>query len=440
MEWNLRRRDGTVRQMLASGGIISFRGQRAVQGVLCDITTSKEAERAKERLQARLLQSQKLESLGILAGGIAHDFNNLLAVMFANVELAARSESLDPSSRTALADALSATESARLLTHQLLTYAGKQSTQPTLVDLSEQVKGLSGVLRSAVPGNVSLHLDLDPTLPAVRADLAQLQQVTMNLVLNAVEAIGDATGAVNIRTAARRLDETETDAMMSSEDLEPGECALLEVCDTGCGMDGETQRQLFDPFFTTKAAGHGLGMSAVLGTVRNHRGGITIESAPGRGTAIRVYLPAARRMESLVADPSAELAAEDLSGVGQVLVVDDDARMRRAARRMLQSGGYAVAEAENGRQALEVFERMGDEIDLVLLDLNMPEMGGAEALRVLRRQRPTLAVLVSSGFDDSKLADGLADPAHIDFLAKPYTMDDLLAKVKQLLRDGEEAS
>ena len=434
VEFGLRRPSGETRVVIGRGSLVRYAGRPACQYVMSDITERKHAERERERLQAQLQEARKLESLGVLAGGIAHDFNNLLAVVLGNVRFVLGQGLLaggDAASeaRAALEDAAGAGESAARLTRQLLAYAGRRAPEVRSVDLSEHARSVSGLLEAAVPKKVRFALDLAAQLPPVRADVAQLEQVTMNLVLNAAEAIGSREGEVRIRTGTLSATRADVLAWIGARDLEAGAYVWLEVSDTGCGMDEDTQQRIFDPFFTTKQGGHGLGLSAVLGLVRGHGGGISLTSRPGAGTTIRVHLPASEATaaaEAPVARSGAPLHAT-------VLVVDDEPMIRRAVKRILASSHCRVLEACDGLDAVETFRRHQSEIDLVLLDLNMPRAGGEEALRLLRELEPDLPVLLSSGYDGVELAQRLGDERCTRFIAKPYLEGELRARIEGLL-------
>jgi len=434
VEFGLCRRDGEKRVVIGKSSLVHYGGRSACQYVMSDITDRKRAEQERERLQAQLQEAGKLESLGVLAGGIAHDFNNLLAVVLGNVRFVLRQTVLGQTgasgeARAALEDAAGAGESAARLTRQLLAYAGRRAPEVRSVDLSEHARSVSGLLEAAVPKKVRFALDLAAQLPAVRADVAQLEQVTMNLVLNAAEAIGSDEGEVRIRTGLLAATRADVLAWIGAHRLEPGPFVWLEVADSGCGMDEETQRRIFDPFFTTKQSGHGLGLSAVLGLVRGHGGGISLTSRPGVGTTIRVFLPAAEP----AATAEAPLASSATPLRATLLVVDDEPLIRRAVKRILSSSHCRVLEACDGLDAVETFRRHPERIDLVLLDLNMPRAGGEEALRLLRELQPDLPVLLSSGYDGVELAQRLGDERCTAFIAKPYLESELRARIEALL-------
>jgi two-component system cell cycle sensor histidine kinase/response regulator CckA len=285
--------DGRVRKVAGTGSEILWRGSPAYQAVIQDVTEWRRIEEERQLLELQLQEARKLESLGSLAGGIAHDFNNLLAVILANLTFARRELREAGEVGEALGDAVEAAKSAARLTSQLLAYAGRRSPDVREVDLSLLVEETSALLGTAVSGRVQLELDLARDLAPVRADSVQLEQVLMNLVINASEAIGDRPGTIRVTTYHSQRSAEELRSCTGGEDLPTGLYVTLEVRDTGSGMEEAVRRRIFDPFFTTRSEGHGLGLSAVLGLVIGHRGAIDVETAPGRGTSVAVHLPAA---------------------------------------------------------------------------------------------------------------------------------------------------
>jgi CheY-like chemotaxis protein len=275
---------------------------------------------------------------------------------------------------------------------------------------------------------VQLHLDLPADLPPIDADIAQLQQVVMNLVINGAEAIGDAPGGVAIRTGVREFAQGGIPASLRESGLVPGRYVFLEVSDSGCGMDEHTARRIFDPFFTTKFTGRGLGLAAVQGIVRGHRGAIEVESSPGRGSTFTVLLP-----ESFLhVTTTPEMAQQHQAGgfgSGTVLVIDDEEAIRKMARTMLEKAGYAVILAENGEEAVSIFREAAGQISAVLLDMTMPVMSGAETLRQLRELKPGIPIVVSSGFSRIEALERFQGTTIEGFVQKPYTPAQLLEKI-----------
>jgi signal transduction histidine kinase len=393
-----------------------------------DLSERHRRERERDELQAKLLQVQKLESLGLLAGGIAHDFNNLLTAVLGGTATALLGLPEESPARRDIELAMDAARRAADLTRQLLAYSGKGHFQIKPLDLSATVKELVLLLEATLPKKVQLRLELAQKLPAVEADAVQIQQIIMNLVINGAEAIGDATGTVLVTTGTQDIDADYAERVFGAEKLEPGRYAFVEVHDSGSGMDPETQAKVFDPFFSTKFTGRGLGLAAVLGIVSAHKGAIRVYSTLGRGSTFKVFLPTTAQLPSAPTHQRLEY-----SGAGLILVVDDDAGVRRAARRMLTHYGFSVLEAENGREAVEAFRNRAAEIALVLLDMTMPVMDGEEAFRELRAIRADVPVLLTSGYNEIEATRRFVNKGVTAFLQKPFTPQDLIAKLSVLL-------
>ena len=374
-----------------------------------DITQRKQAEE-------QLRQSQRLESLGVLAGGIAHDFNNLLVGILGNASLAMDVLGDDTPVKQMLEDLTGASERAAALTRQLLAYAGKEHLTTRPIELSGLVRELTGLLRASVPKNVHLALDLPAGLPYIEGDPTQLQQVIMNLVINAAEAIPEGVhGTVTAATACRKPTASEQLGAIIPFDSIDQTYVALTIADTGSGIPPEVRPRIFDPFFTTKFTGRGLGLSAVLGIVKAHGGLISLQSAAGSGTTFTVLLP----VPAETAPP--EVAAVRSSGhsVGTILVVDDERTVRAVAERALHHSGYEVLLAENGREAINLVATHPD-IAAVVLDLAMPVMTGDQALPALRELRPALPIILSSGYSESEARRRFANAGITAFLQKPY--------------------
>ncbi|MDP1831667.1 MAG: CHASE domain-containing protein [Geothrix sp.] len=389
-----------------------------------DVTERRQAERA-------LRQAQKLESLGVLAGGIAHDFNNLLTAILGNTEVALDRIPDDPVLRHALQRIEATTQRGSDLARQLLAYAGKGHFSIKPLDLNAIILEMGDLLSVSMSKKVALRQDLQPGLPPVEADSAQFQQVVMNLVINASEAIGDRPGSVTLRTRSMSYSRAELSATFPGQVLEPGPYVRMEVEDDGCGMDAETIGRIFDPFFTTKFTGRGLGLSAMLGIVRGHRAGIRVESTPGEGTLFILLFPASEATVALVvpeAEPQAPMS-------GTVLVVDDEGIIRDLARSALEASGFRVLEARDGLEAVEIFQAGRDTVDLVLLDMTMPRMGGADAFRLIREMHPDMRVLLTSGYTQKESLDSLTDLPPDGFLQKPFRIRELVSKVHDTLRN-----
>jgi PAS domain S-box-containing protein len=393
-----------------------------MSGICMDVTE-------RHRFHEQLCQTQRLESLGVLAGGIAHDFNNLLVAIMGNASLA---RDVLPPSATAIPliqNVLTACQRAALLTRRLLAYAGKDRPTTTLTNLSTLVHELGSLLHASVPRLVTISLELEDDLPLVLADEAQLQQVVMNLVINAAEAIPEhTTGTVTITT--RRRESLSDDPRCAAGPVIDTANVYVElsVRDTGCGMDPATQARVFDPFYTTKFTGRGLGLSAVLGIVGAHGGTITLNSVPGEGSCFAVLLPASNERVPKVA----QTIQQARRGSGTILVVDDEPAVCEMARYALQSNGYQVLLASDGLDAIrQVTEH--PEIRAVLMDLTMPKMGGDLAASRVRALRPGLPILLSSGYSEGEAERSSPESAYSVFLQKPYTATLLLEKVGRVL-------
>jgi PAS domain S-box-containing protein len=381
---------------------------------------------ARKRAEQTLLQAQKLESVGLLAAGVAHDFNNLLVSIMGYASLL-RDEASDDT-RERLDAIIEASGRAADLTRQLLAYAGKGQLAIRPVDLSKLVHQLAALLLTSIPKKVHLREDLDRHLPPVVADSGQVQQIIMNLVLNAADAIPEEqSGTIVIRTSA--VEVTASDAIpdeISHASVRPGRYVCLEVRDTGSGMDRETRTKIFDPFFTTKFLGRGLGLPAAVGVVKAHRGAIQVTSALGKGSAFRIFLPAAEDRARAARAPE----TEDLSGFGMLLVVDDEEIVRRVARAALERFGYKVLTAADGRDAIQICEKHGESIRGVLLDLAMPVMSGGEALEILTRKWPGVKVMLMSGYGETEATRLFAGKGVTSFIQKPFTAARLAGLVK----------
>jgi PAS domain S-box-containing protein len=404
-------------------GAVGQRRAARMIGFHRDITDSKRAE-------ALLREAQKLESLGLLAGGVAHDFNNLLVGVIGNASLAREMLSPDHPAAELLDRVIKTGQQAAHLTRQMLAYSGKGKFLVEALNLSALIPEMAGLVRTSIAKKIALHLDLDEPLPFIQADRGQIQQVFMNLVLNAAEAIGSHDGLITIKTGVRDVDERFIRLHAEAAALLPGKYVCLEVRDTGCGMDDATKARVFDPFFSTKFTGRGLGLAAVAGIMRGHRGAIVVSSAPGKGSCFTVLFAAAQ-------GPAEErpVAAHQtaLQGSGVVLVVDDEEFVREMVKRALVRSGYTVLLAESGSAAIDLLKRHAGDIALVVLDLSMPHMNGEEALPELRKIRPEVKVLVSSGYSESETMALFKGQRVSGFIQKPYTGAGLAEKVKACL-------
>ncbi len=398
-----------------------------------DVTEQRRQAEERRALEAKMQQTQRLESLGVLAGGIAHDFNNLLMAVVGYADLALQElPGAAPGHRHVEKIQTAATRAAEL-TNQMLAYSGRGRFVVEPTDLNRLVREMVHLLEASITKKARLVLDLLEHLPPVTADANQLRQVVMNLITNASESLGEGSGTIRVATARVEVTASELASEYLDGELPPGLYVRLEVADTGCGMDGVTRARLFDPFYTTKFTGRGLGLAAVLGIVRGHRGTIHVESAPGHGTTMRVLLPAAQGPPVAEPAPEALEPGQSSAAGATVLVVDDEPSVRDVARGILEQAGATVLEAADGRQALEVFRERGGRIDLVLLDMTMPHMAGPEAFERLRQMRADVAVILCSGYDEQDATGHFKDARPAAFLQKPYRAAALLRSVEKVL-------
>ena len=391
-----------------------------------DITERKEADRT-------LLQSQKLESMGILAGGIAHDFNNLLGAILGNLGLAQMEISPLAPARQRLDTIENLVVRASDLTRQMLAYSGRGKFQVKSLNLNELVKELTHLLAISISKKAAVRYDLQVDLPSIEGDPAQLQQVVMNLVINASDAIGEHSGTIFIRTGVSLLDDDNLTKVYDGQNLEPGRFVSLEVADDGAGMSPETMKRIFDPFFTTKFTGRGLGLAAIQGIVRGHKGGIRTYSELGKGTTFKLLFPVTTVPLEPVAAPESQ---EPYHGHGTVLVVDDEESIRAMAVSILGHLGFTTLEAGDGREALRLYEDHQPEIRLILMDLTMPNLDGEETYRALRHRGSTTPVILSSGFSETEAVNRFLGKGLAGFLQKPYRSTALVEAVREALEKG----
>jgi signal transduction histidine kinase/ActR/RegA family two-component response regulator len=389
----------------------------------------KRADEDRRELEARYLRSQKIESLGTLAGGLAHEFNNKLQGILGSTGVAAQMLPADSPVHRQLAAINAAADGAAELTRQMLAYAGKSRFIVEDLDLSSLVEDVLRYAPKGLKEHAEFRCELAQNLPPITADAAEIRLLVNNLVTNAVEAMGAADGRVTIRTRVEQCSEAVFRYSILGEDAAPGTYATLEVADTGSGMDQEMASRIFDPFFSTKLTGRGLGLAAVLGIVRANRGAIRVESAPGMGTAVRVFLPV-----------DAEPAAEADAGVSEaatdsratVMVVDDDEAIRDLTREMLEQAGFAVLTACDGVEAVKLLRDTTVPIDSVLLDMTMPRMSGEETFAALISIRPDLPVVVTTGFSEQDALAKFGDPGPAGFLQKPYRLSELVEALERV--------
>jgi two-component system cell cycle sensor histidine kinase/response regulator CckA len=420
LEHELIRKDGTRRFVEVSASLMRGPTGEPVgfRGIIRDIT-------GRRKLEEQLRQIQKMEAIGTLAGGIAHDFNNLLTPIGGFADLLMWKTPEDSQQYEYLRQIKVAAGRAASLTSQLLTLARRVQVEVHPLNLNGVIREVIGLLGHTIDKAIAIEPHLADNLTTVEGDAGQLHQVLLNLCLNARDAMPDG-GRLIIETQNVTLSEEEAQTEL---DLEAGQYVLLSVTDTGIGMDAETQQRLFEPFFTTKEEGRGLGLAMVYGIVRGHDGAIHVYSEPGRGSTFKVYLPAA----SYPAEDTALEEAEVVGGTETVLVVDDEEPVRALLQSILEEGGYTVLLAGDGIEATELYAELSTEIDLVVLDIVMPRMGGRETYERLREINPEVKVLLSSGYSKKGQARDILAAGARGFLQKPYDLRAVLLKVREVL-------
>jgi PAS domain S-box-containing protein len=393
-----------------------------------DLTERKCAEEQRINLEKQLLHAQKLESLGVLAGGIAHDFNNLLMAIMGNADLALMRLNKESPAVENLHRIEQASARAADLAKQMLAYSGKGKFIVESINMNILLEEMLHMLEVSISKKAVLRLNPHQHLPAVEADVTQMRQIVMNLVINASEAIGDKSGVIAITTGCMDCDRSYLKDVWLDENISEGLYVYLEIADTGCGMDKETMAKLFDPFFTTKFTGRGLGMAAVLGIVRGHKGAIKVYSELKRGTTFKILLPASSRPSEIFNGTSRH---SDWKGEGAVLLVDDEETVRGIGTEMLKELGFSVITADDGREGVEQFKQNPD-IRFIILDLTMPHMDGEQCFRELRQIKPDVKVIMSSGYNEQEVTQKFVGKGLAGFIQKPYKLSVLKEAVRSI--------
>jgi len=436
--------DGAVRWMeFVNRGFYDATGALLeIQAVGRDVTDRRAAEDARRKLEAdlrakeerakyerQLLQAQKLESLGVLAGGIAHDFNNLLTAILGYASLGRMRIAPSDPLNADLKQIETAAQRAADLCAQMLAYAGRGQFVLAPIDLSALVQEMATLLATALSKKAVLKFHLSEGLSPITADPTQVRQVVMNLITNASDAIGAKSGVITLTTGEIDADERYLRDIDAAPELPAGRYVYAEVSDTGCGMTEETKAKIFDPFFTTKFTGRGLGLAAVLGIVRAHKGAVKVYSQPGKGTTFKVLFPVTAEPARPAAGSRVGPALAPFGRGRKVLVVDDEEDVRVFARKVLELSGFAVEVAADGRDGADAFAASPRAFDLVLVDLTMPRMGGADAFREMRRARPDVRAILTSGFALEEATSGFEGKGLAGFVRKPFRADELLKAV-----------
>ncbi len=375
-------------------------------------------------LQRQIEHGQRLESLGVLAGGIAHDFNNILTAILGNAALAELKVEEPVKTAKYLRNIVKSSERAAALCKQMLAYSGKGKFVVKPLSLSDMVDDITKLLKVSIAKNITININLDPQLPAVDVDEAQIQQVIMNLVINASDAIGDGDGIITVKTGVMETDNASWRTSLVQDDLPQGRYVYLEVTDNGCGMDEKTLQHIFDPFFTTKFTGRGLGLSAVLGIIRGHHGTLYIDSKAGTGTTFRMLLPISQQ-QTAISDDRAEKNEKSRHNAGTVLIVDDEDAILEIASLMLEDAGFKTLTAVDGLDAVQTYRKHRNEISAVLLDMTMPKMDGQECFQALHKINSDIIVILSSGYNEQDAISNFTNKGLAGFIQKPYRAEAL---------------
>jgi len=429
--------DGTTIWTSISAAPLPIAGMGAVV-VMTDITEYKRAEERRLQFERRLLEAQRLESLGILAGGIAHDFNNLLTGIMGYAEVALHDLPPASSLRADIEAVIRAARDAAHLTNQMLAYSGRGHFVIQSVSVNTLIRETLALLETSIASNCQMHYHLAEQLPPIEADATQIRQVILNLLMNAAEAIGAADGTITLVTMLESLTRESLDTLVFGAERAPGLYVRLTVADIGSGMDEATLAHIFDPFFTTKFTGRGLGLAAVLGIIRGHHGSIDVASTLGAGTIFRVLLPAATRVRATKVEALGTLPV-GYQGSGLVLVVDDEYIVRALAKDALERHGFTAMVAENGAQGLEIYRRELDPLRCVILDLTMPGMSGEETLEQMKAICSDVPIILSSGFNQAQAVPRFEGKGLAGFLQKPYKAAELLDVVRRFAREARAA-
>jgi PAS domain S-box-containing protein len=429
LELELVDRDGLAIPAEVAFSVSRLPQQRLVQGVFRDLTERKRADAEKTAITVRLQEAQRLESLNVLAGGIAHDFNNILMSILGFATIGRDRSANSPTVAGYFAKIESSTLRAGELCRQMLAFAGRAQVSIHAGDLNEAIRSFEEPLRTKLPSNIQLEMSLWPELPTTNFDTAQLGQVIVSLVTNATEAIGQMPGLIQIKTFGSPADDPTRAEGFITPEIPSEYCAVIEVTDTGCGISAEHLRRIFEPFFSTKFIGRGLGLSETLGMIRSHKGAIQVRTRPGEGASFRLYFPTT--VQVFVAEepvPPAKLAG--VEELRLALVVDDEATIRELVGSMLEDSGYVVRYAANGTEALDLFQQLGQQVSLVMLDLAMP---GVPSHHVLEKIRSTaqreVRVFVMSGYSEGDARERCGSFRPDGFLAKPFSIDHLKAAI-----------
>jgi len=434
-EFRHRRMDGSIREVEVFSNKIEIAGRDLLHSIIHDITERKRAEKNNLELERRFQESKRLESLGVLTGGIAHDFNNILSVILGHCDILSDDVRSGMEQKKQVGEIERAAMRAAVLCQQMLAYAGKNPLIQTWINLRLMVEEATELLQPTLKNKIDIEFDFNGGICEIIGDRAQIEQVIMNLYCNAAEAIGEKKGtiAISLNNWVVRKDQEDRDFLGYA--IPAGDYVCLTVSDNGSGMDVETQKRLFEPFYTTKCIGRGLGLSAVLGIVKSHDGALQFSTTPGVGTTVKVFLPQFAVSGIAAAGPTADISPA--KGRCTFLLVNDEASDRILGSALLKAMGFVVMTATGGREAIEIHRENRRKIDLILLDLVMPGMGGIETYRLLRQISPVIPIVICSGYNGVDLAEDFTNDPYVEVTQKPYKLDQLRNIFKKFVETTE---
>lgn len=435
-EYRIKLPGGENRWFFSRGKIVEYdeSGKPArMAGSITDITEQKNAENRRKKLEQKMQQAQKLESLGILAGGIAHDFNNLLLGIMGNADIMFYELSEGSPLQHRLLEIKRAAKRASELTNQMLAYSGKGSFKIDYIDINDVIFEMETLLDTSISKKIKLTYELSTGLKLIKGDITQIRQIIMNLILNASEAIGNASGSITLMTYLTECDEELIDHLSMNYSMKPGTHLCMEIKDTGCGIDPDKIKHIFDPFYTTKFTGRGLGLAAVSGIIKSHNAGLQVESETGKGTTFRVYFPVVDETVPSTPKSKTEAPLDIKRKNATILIADDEKYIRDLATKMLTIAGYSVLLAQNGREAITMYTENIKQISCIILDLTMPELDGVEALAELRKISYSVPIIISSGYCENDIEERFKDKNISGFLQKPYQITEIVSAIKKAL-------
>jgi len=446
VEMEVYRKDGTTVWTENTFTFLRDEEQKPV-GILAvtrDITERKKAAEQRLNLERQVLQTQELESLGILAGGIAHDFNNILSAVLGYSELALTTLSPQSPAQEYISEIEKAAKRAAALSRQMLAYSGRGKFVIELINLNDLVREMGHLLSVSVSKSVALHYNFTESIPLLEGDATQIRQVVMNLITNASEAIGEQSGVISISTGKMYCDRDYIKTCITPFRYDAGQIpaegdyVFFEVTDTGCGMDQHVRELIFDPFYSTKLTGRGLGLAAVLGIIRGHKGIIKLYTELGKGSSFKVFLPASKAYHNVQTSSIIDRKTSSIGEGNLVLLVDDEESVRSVGQAMLERFGFKVITAEDGDQAISIFKQRVDEIDLIMLDMTMPRLDGEATFTELRKIREDIKVILSSGYNEQEATQRFTGRGLAGFLQKPYNLSQLSLTLEDVLNQPDQ--